>query len=118
MSPAWKVATGDCLVIERDPIVLAKEVAGVDLASNGRVIFGIGGGWNVEEMENHGTAPKSRWKLLRERVEAMKALWTQDEASYNGELVTSIRYGAGPSPCSSPVHQFCSAVMVRAACSV
>jgi alkanesulfonate monooxygenase SsuD/methylene tetrahydromethanopterin reductase-like flavin-dependent oxidoreductase (luciferase family) len=68
-----KVATGVCLVIERDPIVLAKEVASVDLASNGRVIFGIGGGWNVEEMENHGTAPKSRWKLLRGDKGAMDA---------------------------------------------
>src|SRR5271154_6475749 len=71
-----KVATGICLVIERDPIVLAKEIASVDLASNGRVIFGIGGGWNVEEMGNHGTVAKSRFKLLRERVEAIKALWT------------------------------------------
>jgi alkanesulfonate monooxygenase SsuD/methylene tetrahydromethanopterin reductase-like flavin-dependent oxidoreductase (luciferase family) len=71
-----KVATGICLVIQRDPIVLAKEVASLDLASNGRMIFGIGGGWNAEEMEDHGTAFKSRWKLLRERIEAMKALWT------------------------------------------
>ena len=69
-----KVATGVCLVIERDPIVLAKEAASVDRASDGRVIFGIGGGWKAEEMENHGTTVKSRWKLLRERVEAMKAL--------------------------------------------
>src|SRR2546428_2872430 len=61
-----KVATGICLVIERDPIVLAKEVASVDWASNGRVIFGIGGGWIAEAMENHGTAFTSRWKLLRE----------------------------------------------------
>src|SRR6266446_4407080 len=65
-----------------DPIVLAKQVASLDMASRGRLIFGIGGGWNVEEMENHGTAFKSRWKLLRERVEAMKAIWTQEEASY------------------------------------
>jgi alkanesulfonate monooxygenase SsuD/methylene tetrahydromethanopterin reductase-like flavin-dependent oxidoreductase (luciferase family) len=69
-----KVATGVCLVIEHDPIVLAKQVASVDLASNGRVIFGIGGGWNAEEMEDHGTVFKSRWKLLRERIEAMKKL--------------------------------------------
>jgi alkanesulfonate monooxygenase SsuD/methylene tetrahydromethanopterin reductase-like flavin-dependent oxidoreductase (luciferase family) len=82
-----KVATGICLVIERDPLVLAKEVASVDWASNGRVIFGIGGGWNAEEMEDHGATFKSRWKLLRERIEAMKALWTADEASYHGEFV-------------------------------
>ena len=69
-----KVATGVCLVIEHDPIVLAKQVASVDLASNGRVIFGIGGGWNAKEMEDHGTVFKSRWKLLRERIEAMKKL--------------------------------------------
>src|SRR6476659_1256621 len=73
-----KLATGICLVIERDPIVLAKEVSSLDLLSGGRVILGIGGGWNVEEMENHGTAFKARWKLLRERVEAMKAIWQNE----------------------------------------
>jgi len=97
-----KVATGICLVIERDPIVLAKEVASVDLASNGRVIFGIGGGWNSEEMENHGTTFKSRWKLLRERVEAIKALWTKDEASYQGEFVKFDPVWCWPKPVQKP----------------
>src|SRR5262244_3871968 len=67
-----RLATGICLVIERDPIVTAKEVASLDRLSNGRVIFGVGGGWNAEEMEDHGTNFKSRWRLLRERVLAMK----------------------------------------------
>jgi probable F420-dependent oxidoreductase len=97
-----KVATGICLVIERDPILMAKEVASVDLASNGRVIFGIGGGWNAEEMENHGTAFKSRWKLLRERMEAMKELWTKDEASYEGEFVKFDRVWCWPKPVQRP----------------
>jgi probable F420-dependent oxidoreductase len=97
-----KLATGICLVIERDPIVLAKEVASVDCASRGRVIFGIGGGWNAEEMENHGTAFRSRWKLLRERVEAMKALWTQEQASYHGELVNFDPVWCWPKPVQQP----------------
>jgi len=73
-----KLATGICLLIERDPIVTAKEVASLDMLSNGRFLFGIGGGWNVEEMENHGMPFGTRWKLLRERVEAMKEIWTKD----------------------------------------
>jgi probable F420-dependent oxidoreductase len=97
-----KLATGICLVIERDPILLAKEVASVDLASKGRVIFGIGGGWNAEEMESHGTAFKSRWKLLRERTEAMKELWTKDEASYQGEFVKFDRLWCWPKPVQKP----------------
>lgn len=97
-----KLATGICLVIERDPIVLAKEVASVDCASRGRVIFGIGGGWNAEEMENHGTAFKSRWKLLRERVEAMKTLWTQEQASYHGEFVSFDPVWCWPKPVQKP----------------
>lgn len=97
-----KVATGICLVTQRDPIVLAKEVASLDLASKGRVIFGIGGGWNAEEMEDHGTAFKSRWKLLRERIEAMKALWTSDEASYHGEFVDFDPVWSWPKPVQKP----------------
>ena len=83
-------------------MVLAKEVASVDLASRGRVIFGIGGGWNAEEMENHGTAFKSRWKLLRERIEAMKALWTQEQASYHGEFVNFDPVWCWPKPVQKP----------------
>jgi len=97
-----KLATGICLVIQRDPIVLAKEVASVDLASNGRMIFGIGGGWNAEEMENHGSAFRSRWKLLRERIEAMKALWTQEAAAYHGEFVNFDPVWCWPKPVQKP----------------
>src|ERR671939_469662 len=78
------VATGICLIVERDPITTAKEVASLDVLSGGRVLFGIGGGWNAEEMENHGTDFKSRWKILRERILAMKELWTKEEAEFHG----------------------------------
>jgi probable F420-dependent oxidoreductase len=101
-STKLKVATGVCLVIEHDPIVLAKQVASVDLASNGRVIFGIGGGWNAEEMEDHGTVFKSRWKLLRERIEAMKKLWNEDAASYHGEFVNFDPAWSWPKPVQKP----------------
>jgi len=97
-----KLATGICLVIERDPIVLAKEVASLDLLSGGRVILGIGGGWNVEEMENHGTVFKTRWKLLRERIEAMKAIWQNEEGSYRGELVRFDPIWSYPKPAQKP----------------
>ncbi len=79
-----KVGSGICLLVERDPITTAKEVATLDFLSNGRVLFGIGGGWNAEEMEHHGTVFKTRWKLLRERVSAMKAIWTNDCAEFHG----------------------------------
>ncbi len=82
-----KLGTGVCLVIERDPITLAKEVASLDMISGGRVILGIGGGWNVEEMENHGTIFKKRWKILREKIQAMKEIWSKDKAEYHGEFV-------------------------------
>ena len=97
-----KLATGICLVIERDPIVTAKEVASLDLLSNGRVLFGIGGGWNVEEMENHGMPFGKRWKLLRERIEAMKEIWTKDAAEYHGELVSFDPIWSWPKPQQKP----------------
>ena len=81
------LGTGICLVIERDPIVLAKEVASLDVISNGRVILGIGGGWNAEEMEDHGTDFKRRWRILRERVLAMKEIWSKDQPEFHGEFV-------------------------------
>src|SRR3984893_3136440 len=81
-----KLGTGVCLVIERDPIVLAKEVASLDMISNGRVVFGIGGGWNVEEMENHGAQYKRRWKIVREKVLAIKGMWTEEAAEYHGRM--------------------------------
>jgi probable F420-dependent oxidoreductase len=77
-----KLGTGVCLIAQRDPIQTAKLVASLDRVSGGRFVFGIGNGWNQDEMENHGTAFASRHKLARERVEAMKAIWTQDAAEY------------------------------------
>lgn len=97
-----KIGTGICLVVERDPITLAKEVASIDHLSNGRFLFGIGGGWNLEEMENHGTNPKRRWKLLRERILAMKEIWTQDEAEYHGEFVNFDPIWSWPKPVQKP----------------
>src|ERR1700759_4476543 len=90
------VGTGICLVIERDPIVTAKEVASVDRLSGGRFLFGVGAGWNREEMRNHGTDPRVRMAVMRERIEAMKAIWTQEEASYSGEHVAFERIWSYP----------------------
>jgi probable F420-dependent oxidoreductase len=97
-----KLGTGICLVIERDPITTAKEVASLDHLSNGRFLFGIGGGWNAEEMENHGTTFKSRWRVLRERVLAMKAIWTQEEATYRGQYVNFEKIWSHPKPAQKP----------------
>lgn len=97
-----RVGTGICLVIQRDPIILAKEVASVDLISGGRVLFGIGGGWNREEIEHHGVSYPERWKVLRERIEAMKELWTKEEASYAGEFVRFEKSWAWPKPIQKP----------------
>jgi probable F420-dependent oxidoreductase len=97
-----KLGTGICLVIERDPIVLAKEVASLDHFSRGRVLFGIGGGWNAEEMEDHGTDFGSRWKILRERIAAMKAIWTMDEAEYHGKFVSFDKLWSYPKPVQKP----------------
>lgn len=80
-----RLATGVCLVVERDPIVLAKVVSTLDVLSGGRVSLGVGAGWNVEELAHHGVDFATRWEVLRERVELMQALWTQDVASYDGE---------------------------------
>jgi probable F420-dependent oxidoreductase len=97
-----KIGTGVCLIVERDPIVTAKLVASLDRLSEGRFLFGIGAGWNREEMSNHGTDPRRRFKLMRERVEAMKAIWTQDEAEYHGELVDFDPIWAWPKPLQQP----------------
>ncbi len=97
-----RVATGICLVVERDPITTAKEVASLDQLSNGRFIFGIGGGWNAEEMENHGTDFKKRWRLLRERILAMKEIWTKEEAEFHGEFVNFDKVWAHPKPFQKP----------------
>ncbi len=97
-----RVGAGVALVIERDPIHLAKAVATLDVISNGRVDLGVGGGWNFEEMRNHGTDPSTRWLLLRERVEAMKAIWTSDPAEYHGQLVNFDPIFCGPKPVQKP----------------
>ncbi|MGH9040400.1 MAG: LLM class F420-dependent oxidoreductase [Acidimicrobiia bacterium] len=96
------VGTGICLVVERDPIVTAKEVATLDLVSGGRFLFGVGGGWNREEMENHGTDPKTRFRLLRERVLAMKVMWTQEAAEFHGEFVDFDPLWSWPKPVQQP----------------
>src|SRR5438094_247942 len=83
-----KVGTGICLVVQRDPIQTAKQVASLDQISGGRVPFGIGAGWNAEEMADHGTVFASRFKLMGERGEAMKAIWTQSKPEYHGEVVS------------------------------
>lgn len=97
-----RVATGICLIIERDTIITAKEVASLDMLSGGRFIFGIGGGWNAEEMENHGTNFKTRWRLLREQVLAMKEIWTKDEAEFHGEFVNFDKIWSYPKPVQRP----------------
>jgi probable F420-dependent oxidoreductase len=97
-----KLGTGICLVIERDPITTAKEVASLDFLSDGRFLFGIGGGWNAEEMENHGTEFKSRFRLLRERVLAMKEIWTQEAATFHGEFVRFDPVWSHPKPVQKP----------------
>jgi len=97
-----KLATGICLVVQRDPIHTAKEVASLDHLSKGRVLFGIGAGWNAEEMEDHGTDFKRRFKVMRERIEAMKALWTENEAEYHGEFVDFDPTFAWPKPVQKP----------------
>ncbi len=96
------LGTGICLVPQRDPIVTAKEVATVDLLSGGRFLFGIGAGWNHEEMRQHGTDPATRFALMRERVLAMKALWTEDEAAFEGEYVRVERTWQWPKPVQDP----------------
>src|SRR4051794_19172847 len=82
-----RVATGICLVVQRDPIQTAKLVASIDHVSGGRFLFGVGAGWNADEMADHGTAFKTRISLMRQRIEAMRAIWTQSKAEYHGKFV-------------------------------
>lgn len=93
-----RLGTAICLLVERDPIVTAKQAAGVDALSGGRLLFGVGAGWNREEMANHGTDPGRRFGLLRERVEAVRAIWSEDEASYHGRYVDFERIWCWPKP--------------------
>src|SRR5437667_3122818 len=97
-----KLATAICLVIQRDTIQTAKLVASLDQVSGGRFIFGIGGGWNAEEMEDHGTAYATRFKKMREQIEAMKLIWTQDVAEYHGDIVDFPPMIARPKPVTQP----------------
>src|SRR5690242_8375207 len=99
---ALRVGTGVCLVAQRDPIQTAKLVASIDQVSEGRFVFGVGNGWNQDEMEDHGTAFATRHKLARERVEAMKAIWTQERAEYHGEFVRFGPIMAWPKPVQRP----------------
>jgi probable F420-dependent oxidoreductase len=97
-----KVATGICLVVERDPIHTAKQVASLDHLSDGRFLFGVGAGWNKEEMADHGTDFHTRWTLMRERVEAMKAIWTMDVSEYHGKMVDFGPMWCWPKPIQKP----------------
>ena len=97
-----KIGTGVCLLIEHDPIVLAKTVATIDRLSDGRFLFGIGAGWNREEMENHGTPFEHRWAILEERVKAMKILWAEEESTFKGEWVNFDRVWSYPKPLQKP----------------
>jgi probable F420-dependent oxidoreductase len=97
-----KLATGICLIIERDTIITAKETATVDHLSGGRFLFGIGGGWNVEEMENHGTDFKTRFKKMREQVLAIREIWTKEEAEFHGEFVRFDPIWCHPKPVQKP----------------
>ena len=97
-----RVGSGICLVVQHDPIVLAKAVASLDHLSGGRIEFGVGAGWNREETANHGTDPRTRMALMRERVLAMREIWTQDEASFHGEFVDFDRIWSWPKPRQRP----------------
>jgi probable F420-dependent oxidoreductase len=97
-----RLGTGICLLTEHDPIVTAKAVATLDLISGGRFEFGIGAGWNAEEMENHGTAFDTRFRVMVDRAKAMKAIWTQDEAYYEGEFTQFEPIWSWPKPVQKP----------------
>ena len=101
-SKTIRLGTGICLVAQRDPIHTAKSTASLDLVSGGRFLFGVGAGWNREEMEDHGTNFSTRWKLMRERVEAIKTIWTQDVAEYHGDMVNFGPMWSWPKPVQNP----------------
>jgi probable F420-dependent oxidoreductase len=97
-----RVGTGICLLTERDPIVTAKQVASIDLLSNGRMEFAIGAGWNAEEMENHGTAFGTRFEVMSDRAKAIKVLWTEEEPEYHGAFVDFDPVWLYPKPVQQP----------------
>ena len=98
-----RVGTGIALIVERDPITLAHEAASLDHVSGGRFELGIGAGWNLEEMRNHGTDPARRFAVMRERALAMREIWTQEEASFHGEFVDFERIWSWPKPVQQPL---------------
>ena len=102
VTSSLRVGTGICLVNQRDPIITAKEVASLDHLSGGRFDFGVGAGWNREEMAHHGVDPRTRMRRMREHVLAMKALWKQDEASFDGEFVSFAPSWSYPKPVQRP----------------
>lgn len=97
-----RIGTGILLVPERDPIITAKEVASVDVLSGGRMNLGVGPGWIKQELRNHGTDPDDRWRVMRERVEAMRQIWTHDIASYHGDFVDFDHVTSWPKPVQRP----------------
>ena len=97
-----ELITGVALLIQRDPITTAKEAASIDLISGGRFVFGVGAGWNIEELRDHGTDPKTRGALLDERIEAIKALWTDEPAEYHGKFVDFPPAYCRPKPVQQP----------------
>ena len=97
-----RIGTGILLVTQRDTIQTAKLVASIDQVSNGRFLFGVGGGWNQDEMENHGTVYATRFKRLREAIEAMKEIWTKNVAEYHGEFVNFDPMISRPKPVQKP----------------
>ena len=97
-----RIGTAICLLVERDSITTAKAVASLDRLSGGRMVFGVGAGWNLEEMRDHGTDPAERFRILRERVEACKEIWANDEATYHGEFVNFDRIVCRPAPLQEP----------------
>jgi probable F420-dependent oxidoreductase len=97
-----ELITGIALLIQRDPIITAKETASIDLISGGRFVFGVGAGWNIEELRHHGTDPRTRGALLDERIEAIKALWTTEPAEYHGKYVDFDSSYLRPKPVQKP----------------
>ncbi|QBI52392.1 LLM class F420-dependent oxidoreductase [Streptomonospora litoralis] len=97
-----RIGTGVCLVVQRDPIHTAKQVASLDFLSGGRFLFGVGAGWNREEMADHGTDPRTRMQRMAESVKAMKELWTKDEAEFHGDFIDFEKSWAWPKPAQKP----------------
>lgn len=107
-----ELVTGIALLIQRDPIITAKEAASIDLISGGRFVLGVGAGWNIEELRDHGTDPKTRGALLDERIEAIKALWTTEPAEYHGKYVDFLRPTVGPSRCVNLIRRSSSVAIL------